>query len=384
MEPRAEARGVRALALEAEQIADAIGDPKLQANAGYATAIVQTAYGGLEEGLAAYRKALELARAAPDPLAEFAILMNYGHQLDSVSLEEGWKQLEEAHALLTGGALDAQLGEEQRTAQTASLETLLGVAAFDLGRYGEALELLERSAAALRAEGRRDECAWALAFLAQLQTAIGDWEGAEGSLREAIDLLADLRGAVGVRAYMCALLGRLFLEWDPPQPAEARNALAAAREEAVASGYRPTMPAVDTMWAELLLTEATAESLAEADAVLRASQSFGWARSEIAACSLLARVALAGDRAADAVEPSTKAVSSLAEHGGAVPTVRSEEILWTHARVLQATGSDEAKTYAAQAAEVVAAKAESLPDAEQRKVFETKVRLTREILGGLA
>jgi predicted ATPase len=375
--------GVRALALEAEEVAEATGDPKLRANACYAKAMVQTAFGGLEEGLAAYREALELARAAEDPLAEFAILMNYGHQLDSVSLAEGREQLEQAHALLTGGALDAQLGEEQRAAQTASLETLLGVAAFDLGRYGEALELLERSAAALQEARRHDESAWALAFLAQLQTAIGDWEAAEASLRDGAEPLADLPGHVGVRSYLRALLGRLYLEWDPPRPAEARAALAAAREEAAAAGYRPTKPLVDAMWAELLLAEGTPESLAEADETLRTSETFGWARSEIAACSLLARVALAAGRPADAVEPSTKAVTELEARGGAVPALRSEEILWTHARVLQAAGSPEAAGYAARAAEVVRAKVESLPDPEARERFETGVRLSREILAGL-
>ncbi len=34
--------------------------------------------------------------------------------------------------------------------------------------------------------------------------------------------------------------------------------------------------------------------------------------------------------------------------------------------------------------EVVAAKAESLTDPEQQKTFETRVRLSREILGGLS
>ena len=376
--------GVQALAQEAEEIADAAGDPKLRANACYARAVVQIAFGGLDEGLASYREALELARAAEDRLAEFAILMNYGHQLNSVSLQEGWEQLQAAHALLTGGALDAQLGEEQRALQAASLETLLGVGAFDLGRWGEAVDLLERSSAALREARRRDESAWALAFLAQAQTAIGDWEAAEGSLRDGIDLLADLTGSVGVRGYIRALLGRLYLEWDPQRPAEAREALAAAREEAAASGYRPTMPLVDAMWAELRLAEGTPESLAEADEVLRALETYGWARSEIESCSLLAQVALASGCAEDAVEPSAKAVTELEKRGGAVPALRSEEVLWTHARVLAATGSaEEAATYADRAADLVRAKAESLPDPEQRQRFETGVRLSREILAGL-
>jgi tetratricopeptide (TPR) repeat protein len=379
-----EGAGVQALALEAEKIAEATGDPKLRANACYARAVVQIAFRGLEEGLAAYREALELARAAQDPLAEFAILMNYGHQLDSIDLEEGQKQLEQAHALLIGGALDAQLGEEQRAAQTASLETLLGVAAFDLGRYSEALELLERSAAALREARRRDESAWAVAFLAQVQTAVGSWEEAEGSLRGGMELLADVPGSVGVRAY-------------PARPAGPALPGAGARRASRRRGWswppparRPRRPATSRRgrsWTrcgpELVLAESTPESLAEADEVLRTTETFGWARSEIEGCSLLAQVALAAGRPADAVEPSTKAVAELEARGGAVPALRSEEVLWTHARVLHAAGSAEAAEYATRAAEVLRAKAESLPDPEQRTRFETRVRLSREVLAGL-
>lgn len=58
-------------------------------------------------------------------------------------------------------------------------------------------------------------------------------------------------------------------------------------------------------------------------------------------------------------------------------------VLWTHARVLHAAGSAEAAEYATRAAEVLRAKAESLPDPEQRTRFETRVRLSREVLAGL-
>jgi len=372
------------LAAEAERAAEASGDPRLRANARYATAHALTAFAGLEEALAAYREALDLAREAADPLAEFVIRMNYGHQLDSKSLADGWEQLQQAHKLLADGALDAQLGPEQRATQTASLETLLGVAAFDLGRYGEALTLLGRSAAALREQRRRDEATWALAFLGQVQTAIGAWTDAEETLRHGLELLEDVPGSLGLRAYLRALLGRLFVESEPPRLGDARETLEAAREETAASGHRATMPLVAAMWAQLCLTEGTAESLAEADEVLRGAETFGWARSEIEICSLLARVALARGPAAAAVEPSSRAVAELEARGGAVPAVRSEEVLWTHALVLQATGStEEAASVADRAAQLVREKAGSLEDAGQRQTFESGVRLSREILAGL-
>ena len=368
------------LAEEAERAAEAAADPRLRANARYGTARVLTAYRGLDESIAAYREALELARAAEDPVAEFAILLDYGHHMDSVDLEQGGKLLQEAQALLAGGALEGRLGEEQREAERASLESSIGVAAFDLGRYGEALGLLTESADALVQAHRRDEGAWTRSFLGQLYTAIGLYEAAEATLRDGISLLADLPGPLGVRGYLRALLGRLYVEWEPQRLAEAREALAGAREETKASGNRSVLPLVDGYWAELLLAEGTPEALDEAEAVLGAASSYGRARSDIAFCSLLARVALAEGRTADAVDPSTKAVTDLAARGGAVPTVRSEEILWTHARVLEATGSTDAADYAARAAAVVRAKAASIADEARRESFLTRVRLSRDIL----
>jgi hypothetical protein len=195
-----------------------------------------------------------------------------------------------------------------------------------------------------------------------------------------VELLADIPGPLGVRGYLRALLGRLYVEWEPQRLAEARETLAGAREETKASGIRSVVPLVEGFWAELLLAEGTPEALAEARDVLGAASSYGWARSEIAICSLLARVALAEGRAADAVEPSTRAATELSERGGAVPTVRSEEILWTHARVLEATGSADADDYRAQAAAVVRAKAGSLTDDAQRESLTTRVRLSRDVL----
>ncbi len=74
------------LAEEGERVATELGDEKLRANALYAKAYAQTICGNLEEALPLYQDALEAARAAEDPLAEFSTLVTYGHQLDSVDL----------------------------------------------------------------------------------------------------------------------------------------------------------------------------------------------------------------------------------------------------------------------------------------------------------
>ncbi len=378
---RAESTGgeeLIALAAEAERAAEAAGDAKLRANARHASADVLMAYHGLDEAIGAYQQALDLARAANDPVAELAILSDFGHHLDSVDLRRGWEMLQQARSLLAGGALAGLLDDARLADQTARLDSTLGVAAFDLGRYGEALDSLTRSAEALQGLRRRDEHSWALAFLGQLYTAIGLYDEADAALGKGIELFDDERAALGIRGYLRSLRGRIHLESDPPRLAEAREALAGAREETRQSGYKAVVPLVESHWVELLLAEGTSESLREADA-FAVVESFGWARSEIALSSLRARVALARGRVYDAVEWSTRAVTKLDELGGAVPAVRSEEILFVHARVLAAASSPEAAGYKARASDVVRSKADSLPDPAQQESF-LNVRLTRGIL----
>lgn len=368
------------LAEEGERVARDLGDEKLRANALYAKAFVLTAYGGLEEALPVYQEALDLARAAGDPLAEFAILVKYGHHLNSVDLHEGWKLLQQAHELLLGDALANHLDERQRAGQTALLESRLGIAAFDLDRYGEALDLLTRSSVALREFRTRDEGAWSLAFLAQIHTAVGLYETGEATLRDAIGIFASDSRALGVRGYLYSLLGHLYLESDPPNLDAARQALLPGREEARAAGYRPVMPFAEIFWAELLVAEGTPEKLREADEALTAATSFGWERSDIRARSLRARIAVAEGRGSEALELSTQAVTPLEKRGGVVPTVRAEEIYFTHARVIEATNQEGAQHYVDEAARVVRQKADSLQDPMHRESYRRGVRLSREIL----
>jgi len=142
------------------------------------------------------------------------------------------------------------------------------------------------------------------------------------------------------------------------------------------------IPLVEAYWAELLLAEGTEASRRRAEEALAAVESFGWARSEIQIASLRARIALADGRVDDAVELSSRAVAELERRGGAVPAVRSEEILFAHAQVLERAGSAEAARYRDEAARVVREKAESLEDPAQRESFLTRVRLSEDILAG--
>ncbi|HET8758038.1 MAG TPA: AAA family ATPase [Solirubrobacteraceae bacterium] len=356
--------------------ADATGDPALRANTRFAAGQVRIAYQGLEEGIAAFREALSLAREAGDRAGEFAILVNLAHHIDSIDLRQGWELLENARTLLDSGALEgATLAFE-----TDRLHKNMGVAAFDLGRYGQALELLASTGERLRASRRRYETAWAMNFLAQVYCAIGFYEAAEASMQSAIGLFDDQPGILGLRGYLRSFLGHVYVEWEPQRLDRARAELERGRAEALASGYKGVLPLVDVHWAELLVAEGTPEGRREADAVLAASDSYGWARSQIAAWSLRARIALADDRVQDAVELSTRAVEALEQRGGATPATRSEEIFLTHARVLAAAGSATAGGYAARAAKVVRAKAGSLSDPAQRQSFLERVRLSRDAL----
>jgi tetratricopeptide (TPR) repeat protein/type II secretory pathway predicted ATPase ExeA len=356
--------------------ADATGDPGLRAITRFAAGLVRIGYQGLNEGIATFQEALRLAREAGDRAGEFAILIHLAHQVDSIDLRQGWELLENAQALLDSGALEGPT----LAFETDRLHMRMGVAAFDLGNYGRALELLTPATHRLRSSRRREETAWAMSFVAQLYCAIGLYEAAEETVRSAIGLFDDQPGHLGLRGYLRAYLGHVYLEWEPQRLEEARAELERGRAEAEASGYKAVSPLVDVHWAELLIAEDTLEGRSEADAVLAASDSYGWARSQIAAWSLRARIALADERVDDAVVLSTQAVEALEQRGGAVPATRSEEILLTHSRVLAAAGSRAAADYAGKAAKIVRAKAASLSDPAQRQSFLERVRLSVDAL----
>jgi tetratricopeptide (TPR) repeat protein len=365
-----------ALADEAETLTSSDG---LRANACFAKARVLTAFGELRDAVTTYQRALVLAELAGDPVTRFAVLINLGHHLASENLEQGWERLQEAHHLITRGALAQTLRPAAIQLETARLESRLGAAAFDLGRYGDALEYLTRCTATLRARGQRNETAKATTFLGQLYTAIGMYEKGEAALLEAIASFADEGESLSTRGYLRALLGRLYVKWQPPRIGDGRAELAAGREETVASGRHSTLPLVDTYWAEWLLAEGSPDSLREADATLAEVATFGWARGEIASSSVRARIALAEDRVTDALALSTHAVDLLEAHGGSVPTVQSEEVFLVHAQALTAGGAEGARGYAQKAEAIVKAKADSLQD-DARTSFLEHVQLSLDVL----
>jgi tetratricopeptide (TPR) repeat protein len=368
------------LAEEAIESAEAVGDVALRASAHYAAGLAFLAYRGLQEGIAEYGAALELAQEAEEPVAEFAILTNLAHQVGSEDLHKGWAHLESARNLLTRGALDGRISAAAVALERVRLDMRLGVAQFDLGRYGEALDLLRAAVEALRNSGRRDDAGWAMSFLGQLYTSIGLYEAAEGLLREGISLFQDDRSSLGLRSYLRSLLGRAYLEWEPSRRSSAWDELQGAREESAESGFRPTAPLVEASYAEFLIAEGTRDSLRKAEELLAECPTYGWPRSEIAVRHGRARIAVAEDRLADALAFSSEAVEVLQARRGTVTATRAEEILLTHSQILERTHSSEASSFATQAAEVVRAKARSLADPAQRQSYLTRVEVTRAVL----
>jgi predicted ATPase len=371
-----------ALAEEAARAAEACGDLSLQANASFAAAQLALAYRSLEAGVDAYREALTLAQKAEDAVAEFAVLLKLGHQLDSIDLREGATVLEQAREVMTTGRLAARLDPAALALEQGRLDMALGVAKFDLGDYGDAGVLLDGSAQILSTTRLDDDYAWALCFLGQLRTALGLWDEAEEALREAIAVFEEDERALGARGYCRSLLGRVSVERDPQQLDVGRREIEAGRLETHEAKYKSVQPLVDVHWAELLLAQGTELARREADELLAGAPNYGWARSEIAMASLRARIALAERRTDDALELSTGAYDRLRSLGGHVPAIRSEEIVFTHGRVLDAVspGSAEAGACFAEAAAILQAKADSLTDAAQRESLLQRVRLSREIL----
>jgi tetratricopeptide (TPR) repeat protein len=373
---------VIALAEQATEAADRSGDATLRANARYARGVVLTAYRGLDDAVAAYEDALAVAQEAGDRIDEFAILLRLGHQLDSVNLKRGRDTLERARELLASGALDGELDGDRRVVEEARLDMSIGVADFDLGRFGDAYDSLVRSCDVFRGRGRCDDLAWSLAFLAQLHTAIGSYEQAEQTLQAGLAVFDGRGEALGIRGYLHALLGHLYHEWE--RPADAIEHVAAGRNEANESGFRGVIPLVDAYWAEVLLADGSPKALRDARETLEGLDPFGWPRSQIARASLLGRLALAEGHAADGVAPSAEAVAKLKECGWFVTATRGEEILFAHARILAAAGRDDAQEFFELAQDMVNRKAETLRDPEHRRAYLERVPLSRDILNAPA
>ena len=380
------------LAREGEAAAARTGDGGLQARLRFVRGKLLVDTDSLAAALPVLREALSLAEQAGDRVAQLVISTELGHHLDSEDLLAGREQLRKAEEL--AATIEPQPGLEATLLDryVYRLKGAVGVAEFDLGNYGDALQRLPESVDGLRRAKAGEQLCWTLTFLGQLCIATGLYERAEAALREAVGLFAEEEEPSAARGYARMLLGKLYLEWDPPRVADAEAPIRSGWDESRAAAHAAVMGLAGTYYVEWLLARPgrSAADLDEADALLestiRESEEGGWHRSAIAALSLRARAALLREpRTPDLLERavawSTEAAEYLERKGGYVPAVRSEEVLFAHHLVLSAAGEKEAAAaYLQKARKVVRRKAKSIADEEQKSAF-LRVRLTREILG---
>jgi hypothetical protein len=362
-----------ALADEAETLASSDG---LRANACFAKARVLTAFGELKDAVSTYQRALALAERPGHPLCG-------SDQLGAPPRE---RKPRARMGAPPGGSLpgsersarpDAQ-ARRDRTRDGSAREQARrgGVRSRTIRRRTRVPQPLHRDPAGARTAQRNGEghdVPWPTLYGGR------NVRGDEAALLEAIASFADDPKSLSTRGYLRALLGRLYLKWQPPRMSESRAELAAGREETIASGRHSTLPLVDSYWAQWLLADGSAESLSEADETLAKVATFGWARGEIASSSVRANIALARCLVSDALALSTHAVELLEEHGGSVPTVQSEQVFLVHARALIAAGSEGARGYAQKAETIIREKADSLPPSARTSFLE-RVQLSRDVL----
>jgi hypothetical protein len=107
-------------------------------------------------------------------------------------------------------------------------------------------------------------------------------------------------------------------------------------------------------------------------------------RSAVAALSMRGRLAMMQRQMGIALDYSTEAVGYLDERG-ALPALRTEEVLFNHYCVLRDNGqSSEALTYLYRAHEILQKKGASINDEVQRQSFMERVPTSRAILSAVS
>jgi tetratricopeptide (TPR) repeat protein len=321
----------------------------------------------VDAAIAALEQARELARAADDPVSEFAVSIDLGNAVDVHDIDRGLGILREALSLYEArlAALGAEHSELARL--HGRLVAFIGIGEFDRGDLGQAKDLLDASIAELDALGRRDDFPRILNYRAQIELAAGQFDRAAEDLQRALEKTPETSGPWA--SYNRALLGKVYLEEGEVDRAgeEIRTAWSA-----VQANWQVRLGTVVRQYlVEYLLREgSSADEFAEAADLLAAqvadSETSGFLNLLAAAHSLRAEVELRQGRPADAVTESARAVEILGK-SGALPIVRSEEVLWRHSRCLSAAGQEGADKYAAKARQIVERKASSLRAPQRRE-----------------
>jgi tetratricopeptide (TPR) repeat protein len=378
---------IDALAAEAEAAAKRRGTPELVIRTTLLRGKTLLATQGVSPSLDKLRAAVELAEQHADPVPLFVARVEYGRQVSKRRLADGLAQLREAERMYAsdprlGGTGDPVLQHARNLG-----EMQLGITLYDSGHLSEALTRLSRCVRRLRDEPLKAELPIALNYLAQVNTGLGAYTDAEEALREALAFEADRGGDSGWHAYNKALLAHLLIQ-QPTRHHQALELIADAWAETERTWLANLVPIVRNLYAEILLLAAggTGELLEQADRLAVATcvetRRSGMIRSEIAAHSLRSRVLLRQGDSTGAEEQARRAVRILDEVG-AMPALRTEEVLYHCAVVLAAGGArEEASALLERARLELARKADQITDQVLRDRFLSRVPLNHAVLHG--
>ncbi|MEU9342042.1 AAA family ATPase [Streptomyces sp. NPDC048278] len=380
----AESPGIDTLAAEAEESARRLGDPLLMARTALLRGKTLLAVHGLDPSLEKHEEAVALARECGPEGTEvlYVALVEYGRQLPKRDLEAGLRVLFEAEELYASatelGDVASPLLQHARNLN----EMQIGVNLFDASRFDEALQRLLRCVERLSGEAMRGELPIALNYLAQLHIAMGDVEEAEAALARALafeeEYQEERESISGWHAYNNALLA-LIASRTPERAPEALRRIRAAWLETQETWLVNLVPIVRNLYVDVLMAvgEDSRLALQLIGDTLVETETTKMERSRIAAFCLRSRLRLAEGDTRSALEDA-RAAYAILEERGAMPALRTEEVLYDVSRALVADGADEeAADLLERARAEVRRKADSIGDPRRRAHFLNAVPLNQ-------
>lgn len=358
---------VEALIAQGRAAAERSGDLALQARLLHAEARYVLGMKDVGAAVAALQQAREMARAADDPVSEFAVTIDLGNTVDIQDLNRGLEILREALALYEAQLAPLAADHPELARLHGRLFAFIGIGEFDRGDLGQAKRLLDASIEELEGLRRTEDFPRILNYRAQVALAAGEFEAAEADMRRALESGAETPGPWA--SYNRAFLGKIFLDQDRFDLAG--EAIRAAWSDVQAAWQVRLGTVVRQYLIEFLLrADSSEDELEESTGLVTAqvmdSERSGFKNMLVAAHSLRAELELRRGRPLNAWTESTTAVDAL-EASGDLPIVRTEEVLWRHARCLAAAGQPDADAYFEKARAVVERKAASLENEEARQ-----------------
>ncbi|HEX2094949.1 MAG TPA: AAA family ATPase [Longimicrobiaceae bacterium] len=385
---RAENLGLLSLAREGEAAAERAESRSTLAQIKALMGHLYIRLGRVKEAIAEMREAVEIAQETNDPITEFFALVQLGKQLAKDDLGESMVVRYRAREVFDEHVATADLGPEQHARLSRQFSVLLlyiGLGEFDRGDFEKGIEYLEQGVRDLRKHHMYDDLLAGLNYLGQVHANIGLFQRAEQYVRETVELQSrydpdTLHPWIG---YNLALLGKIHLEWGHPERAVEfmREGVRISEETQQAD----LLTLVRNYQAELLMCDANPEAdLHEAERVLirnlEESQDGGMHRSAAFSLSLLGLLKLKQGIPGEAFAYSSRAVGYIDIHGN-MPTLRMEEVLYNHHRVLWALGREqEAMSFLERAHDVLQQKGRRIRNPAYRDSFFEGVPLSRSIL----